>query len=267
MGLAGMLVVWSITAGAQSVRPPTDQTVPSAPPPRATPVADTPPAAGQPKVISPADARPGAIKAPSTGVKKPDEPPTTIDAGESELDPKAGVHIFRKNVVVHSPQFDLTTDGTLEVHIKPQKDKPASAPPAPANPGADPKAPAPKAGDPKAGAPQTPVADAGKAKAGGEGTSSQIDIDWAEARGRLVNVQKRGADGRLKVGIAKHIIFDSKTGEITLKEWPQVQDGPNLIIATEESTVMVIDQNNHFRSYGGKTTTKLMPANDPNKGK
>jgi hypothetical protein len=94
--------------------------------------------------------------------------------------------------------------------------------------------------------------------------STTSDIESADARGKMVNVQKKGVDGRIKAGVGRHIIYDGNTGIITLKEWPQVQDGPNLIIATEESTVMVLDQNNHLDVHG-KSVTKLMPENDPNK--
>jgi lipopolysaccharide export system protein LptA len=229
---------------------------------------------------------PKARKAAAPGAKT--DEPTVIDADESNFDPKTGLHTFTGNVRVKSPQFTMTTDGKLDVKMK---DPPKDPPPAPnAADGkggkGDPKGAAPtgtKGGPPPSGptnstagakgnpppapntadAKATAKADPAKTAAPDDGdTTSQIDK--AVATGKLSTVRQIGPDGKIKEGVAQIIIYESDKGTLTLKEWPQVQSGPNHIISTEKGTIMILDKNNHL-DVKGRSTTKLEPEKDPNK--
>jgi lipopolysaccharide export system protein LptA len=238
-------------------------------PSKAEPAPSISPANAQPQPLTPPD--PKARKAAAPGPKT--DEPTVIDADESNFDPKTGLHTFIGNVRVKSPQFTMTTDGKLDVKMKdPPKDPPPPAPNAADAKGGkgDPKgaAPAGAKGSPPpapttADAKATAKADAPKTTAPDDGdTTSQIDK--AVATGKLSTVRQIGPDGKIKEGVAQIIIYESDKGTLTLKEWPQVQSGPNHIISTEKGTIMILDKNNHL-DVKGRSTTKLEPEKDPNK--
>lgn len=82
-------------------------------------------------------------------------------------------------------------------------------------------------------------------------------IEKAEARGPMVTVEKMSEQGDLQVGHCKHLIYDGKTGNTTLMEWPQVQVGNKLHKATEPGCVMIIDQKGMLTTHGGHETIIL----------
>ena len=210
--------------------------------------------------IAPETAQPEPLVAPEA--KKPKaaaaksakaDQATVIDADETHFEPKTGVHTFIGNVKVTSPTFTLTTDGQLEVRMKQAEKK--TKPKAPPTPPAD----AAKGSDAKGG--PAPVATE-EPEAEEEDVGSQIDT--ATATGKLSTVRQVGPDGKVKEGNARVIIYNSIKGTLTLKEWPQVQSGKSRIIATEGSTIMILDKDNHL-DVKGAATTKLEPEKDPNK--
>lgn len=265
-----------VTPGVKMIDPSKTEPVPSAPavkitPENAKPEPLTPPDPKQPKVADPKAA-------------KADEP-TIIDADESQFDPKSGIHTFIGHVKVKSPQFNMTTDGKLDVKMKDTPNAaPAGAatgkadakgtPPPPGSVAADSKgkASAGKSDAPKASpttakgaTPAVAKADAPKATpAADDDESTTSQIDTAVATGKLSTVTQKSPDGKIKEGVAQIIIYESTHGTLTLKEWPQVQSGPNRIIATEKSTIMILDKDNHL-DVKGRATTKLEPDKDPNK--
>ena len=83
------------------------------------------------------------------------------------------------------------------------------------------------------------------------------NIDKADARGPMVLIEKMSAEGELQVGHCKHLIYDGKTGNSTLLDWPQVQAGNKLHKATEPGCVMVIDQKGMLTTTGGHQTIIL----------
>lgn len=83
------------------------------------------------------------------------------------------------------------------------------------------------------------------------------NIDKADARGPMVLIEKMSAEGELQVGHCKHLIYDGKTGNSTLLDWPQVQAGNKLHKATEPGCVMVIDQKGLLTTTGGHQTIIL----------
>ncbi len=218
--------------------------------------------------ISPDAAQPEALNAPEAKKPKVDpakkdksDEPTIIDADESQFDPKSGIHTFIGNVKVVSPTFTMTTDGKLDVKMKDTKKTPPPPPaptPAPGDKKADVDA---KKGDAKGDPKAIPPA---KAKPAGDDGETTSEIDTAIASGKLSTVRQIGPDGKIKEGIGRVIIYKSDKGTLTLKEWPQVQSGKNRIIATDGSTIMILDKDNHL-DVKGPATTKLEPDKDPNK--
>ena len=82
-------------------------------------------------------------------------------------------------------------------------------------------------------------------------------IEKADARGPMVTVEKISEEGELQVGHCKHLIYDGKTGNTTLLEWPQVQAGNRLHRSTEPGCVMIIDRAGKLTTNGGHETIVL----------
>lgn len=82
-------------------------------------------------------------------------------------------------------------------------------------------------------------------------------IETAEARGNVVVVQElesTKANQEKAVGRAGLMIYKPSTGEVTLREWPSVQQGINNQIATESGTVMILRSTGESRTIGGSKT-------------
>lgn len=87
-----------------------------------------------------------------------------------------------------------------------------------------------------------------------------------------VNIEQQGAnDSGEKVmssGKAGVAVYEPATGDITLKLWPQVRQGKNFQVATDENTIMVLNSKGTFRTKGQTRTMILDPgANDATKAK
>ncbi|WP_395734580.1 LptA/OstA family protein, partial [Prosthecobacter sp.] len=82
-------------------------------------------------------------------------------------------------------------------------------------------------------------------------------IDKADARGPMVTIEKISEDGSLQIGHCKHLIYDGKTEQTTLLEWPQLQDGNQLHKATEAGCIMIIDKTGKLTTTGGHETIIL----------
>jgi hypothetical protein len=50
------------------------------------------------------------------------------------------------------------------------------------------------------------------------------------------------------------MIYKPSTGEVTLREWPSVQQGINNQVATEAGTVMILRSTGESRTVGGSKT-------------
>ena len=136
------------------------------------------------------------------------------------FDAKARIAIFEGNVKVDHPGFDLECD-KLEVFFKPE----SAAKPAPAE---------------------------GAAPASGE--SGTGEIDKVIATGRMVRIEKPASTGEMQIGQCKKAIFYADSENIEMYIWPQVQKGQYRMTATEESTVIKIDQNGGLEALGQTTS-------------
>jgi lipopolysaccharide transport protein LptA len=66
------------------------------------------------------------------------------------------------------------------------------------------------------------------------------------------------------VGRSEHAVYTAGDGSVELTGMPKVQQGPNMHIATNAQTVMVIDQDGHLNTHGPSRTEIRQ---EPNAGK
>lgn len=83
-----------------------------------------------------------------------------------------------------------------------------------------------------------------------------------------VNIEQQGKnDSGEKVtsaGKSEIAVYEPATGDITLKGWPQVHQGKNFQVATEEGTTMVLNSKGTFRTKG-QTRTMILDAGQKDK--
>jgi len=164
--------------------------------------------------------------------------------GETTFDAKAGMAIFIKEVKVNDPQFALTADKLTAYLKKTSKE------------GAQGEAPAPS---------PTPAAKA-------DAASSVSGLDRAVAEGNVIITQDKLDE---KTGETTHYIgkgaraeYEAATGKMTLSGWPQIQQGLNNQVATEEGTVMMMDKDGHLTTKGPSMTvikSETKPEAKPSK--
>jgi lipopolysaccharide assembly outer membrane protein LptD (OstA) len=91
-------------------------------------------------------------------------------------------------------------------------------------------------------------------------------IDKAVAEGNVVIRQEKpsenGGPPQINIGKGRRVIFDNKTGEVTLRGWPQLQQGISTHIATSQQTVMVLDRAGHLQTTG-PSITRIQDQPDP----
>ncbi|XHR27720.1 MAG: LptA/OstA family protein [Chthoniobacteraceae bacterium] len=170
--------------------------------------------------------------------------------GETLFDGKASTAIFIKDVRIVDPQFTLTAD-KLTAYLKKSDKNPVPALPGPATP------------TPAA----TPTPTPKPAGAKSEPTSG---LERAVAEGHVVITQERTDEktGEVTtyVGRAAKAEYDAAKGEMTLSGWPQIQQGMNNQVATEEGTIMIMDKDGHLHTKGpSMTLIKTDSKNDLNK--
>lgn len=215
--------------------------------------APQPAAPSTPPVAAPAPASPKPIApAPLDKPKAKSLQITDIHADANDFDPKNSVFVFSGNVDVKNPGFHLTTDGTFEVKMK-KEDKKAKAPTAETKPTA-----APGAKPEAKSLVEAPVLPPNTTAS--EPAKEENNIESAVARGKMVVIEKKGDDGKTKVGQSRYAHYDGATGDMTLRDWPQVSDGENMIIAIEASTVMVLTADGKLRTMGGRTETRIIQS-------
>ena len=162
--------------------------------------------------------------------------------GAAFFDSETSIALFTENVEVRHPQFFVLCD-EFEVHmLKEEKPKEGEKPKADAK-----SKPRAAANDPvTSGAPAGGPGDAAPAPDSG--------IKFAIARGRMVTIEKLTETGEVQVGHAKHATYDGATGDILLRDFPQVQRGQHLQIATDPSTTMTLKQNGALNTRGPSRT-------------
>ena len=77
------------------------------------------------------------------------------------------------------------------------------------------------------------------------------------ASGSVVITQsKKNDQGDIIKSIGKcgKATYDAVTGDVTMEDWPQIQQGINNQIATQQTTVMILNPKGHSRTIGGSRT-------------
>lgn len=163
---------------------------------------------------------------------------TEIVALEATFDQKAHIAVFIGQVVVTDPEFNVQCD-KLTAYLK-HDEKPAAefAPgrlKAPTTPAPDPK---PEDKKPKGG---------GLEKALCEADPGSVCT---------VTQEKQEIDGSIShsIGHGRKVHYDAVTGDITLTGRPDVQQGINTCISTDESTIMILNRDGHMRVTGPHKT-------------
>ncbi|HEX8313327.1 MAG TPA: LptA/OstA family protein [Chthoniobacteraceae bacterium] len=166
---------------------------------------------------------------------KKDKGPTEITALEATFDQKSSQAVFIGNVVVKDPEFNVVCDQLTAV-LKSQKStgKPAAAAaePAPA------RTENTKKKDEKGGGLERAVAEASPGKR------------------VIITQEKLEADGSLTryVGKAEKADYDTRTGDIILTGWPEVNQGINSIVATDRETVITLNRDGRMKTNGAHKT-------------
>jgi lipopolysaccharide export system protein LptA len=156
--------------------------------------------------------------------------PTEITASqEASFDEKTRKAIFIGEVHVNDPQFNLVCD-KLTAFLKKST-----------GPNGAKDAPAPNA---------TPKPAVGPDDSGG--------LEKAIAEGHVVITQDKpnpdGGEPTHYIGRGSRVEYDAKTGDVTLTGWPQVQSGINNQVATDQSTVMILNRDGRMKTIGPSKT-------------
>ncbi len=188
------------------------------PAPAATPDATPPPLTNRPASESPGDTTPPTDDDPT----KTGQTETDIDATTSaSFNSKDRIAIFSGNVRVKDPRFELACD-ELTVYLNKGAAPDAAAPGASATP--PPLKPAPAAAP---GQEPTPAPPGG-------------GIDHAVAKGHVIIIQRKaatkpGEEDKLSIGRGGLGTFDNKTGDMVLKDWPNLEQNGSSLVATAQS--------------------------------
>jgi lipopolysaccharide export system protein LptA len=176
-------------------------------------------------------------------------PVGVIEADQSDFDLNRSVFIYRGNVRARHPEFYIECE---ELEVEMIRETPTAS-----------KAAAKEAtkADKKAVNQKT---DSNKSRAAAKDSSGQAPpIRRAVARGPMVVIEKRSADGDLQQGRCRLLEYDGKTGEITLRDYPQVQKGNVLHVATTADTMMIFDRAGSLRTQGRPRTVILNENSQP----
>lgn len=82
-------------------------------------------------------------------------------------------------------------------------------------------------------------------------------IEVAEASGNVIVVQELShakPDQEKAIGRAGRMTYKPETGDVTLREWPSIQQGINKQVASEAGTVMYLRSSGESRTVGGSKT-------------
>jgi len=185
--------------------------------------------------------------------KRGDEPAkkskgqTEITSLEATFDQKSSVAVFLGEVVVKDPEFTVNCDRlTAYLKKKSTTERPAAA--------AGPTSANPPPANPR-------PANAGVGKPADDSKGGGLERAVAEANsGNIVVVtqDKVEADGSItkNIGKGRKVTYDAATGNIVLTGNPNIQQGINLFVATDENTVMTLNRNGQVK-FDGPTKTIL----------
>ena len=175
-------------------------------------------------------------------VPKKNEPPakkpkgqTEITANEATFDQKTREAVFIQEVVVKDPEFSVMCDRLIAFlkKAKANSDAPHATPP-----------------------PATPSPAAVKAEENGKGGLERAVAEASPGNIVIITQDKIETDGSVtqNIGKGKKVTYDATTGNIVLTGLPSVQQGINLCVATDESTIMTLNRNGRMKVEGPHKT-------------
>ena len=179
--------------------------------------------------------------------------PTEITSQETQFDGQSRTGVFIGSVKVIDPDFTMTTD-KLTVHMAKQEEGGGlSSAEADgnviivhANEAKNAKSGSDAGGSPAATPSPTPA------------TSSVL----ADPPGPSPSPTPPPV---LSTGRAQKAIYDAKDESVTLIGWPQITQGVNTHISTEEGTRMILYRDGRLKTYGGSRTI-IQDKSEANKG-
>jgi lipopolysaccharide export system protein LptA len=166
--------------------------------------------------------------------------PTEITArDEVQFDGQSRTGVFIGNVKVIDPDFTMTTD-KLTVHMAKQEEGGGlSSAEAEGN---------------------VVIVHANESKAKGGAQTGTSPAPTASASPTTVASDPPGAQPSpspalvLSTGRAQKAVYDAKDQSMTLIGWPQITQGINTHISTEEGTRMILYRDGHLKTFGGSRT-------------
>ena len=165
---------------------------------------------------------------------KPREPTVVIEADEAVFNLREAVFVYTGHVRARHPQFYIECDELVVEMLREEKpEKQASKEKKPADK---------KSADEAITAGDEP-------RDGG--------IRKAVATGSTVTIEKRNAEGEVQMGKCRKAVYDGLTGAITMSNYPQVQRGNILHMATQPDTLMVFEKDGRLRTTGRPRTVIL----------
>jgi len=172
--------------------------------------------------------------------------PTEITAQEASFDQKANQAVFAGKVVVKNPEFNITCD-KLTAFLRSEKGKGSAAPA-----GAVPAVPV------------KPVAAPAPANPASQGPNTG-GLEKAIAEGSVVITQEKlDAEGNVSrsVGRARRATYEASTGDVVLTGRPELQQGINACVATDDSTIITLNREGRMKVTGpSKTVIRDAPEN------
>lgn len=190
----------------------------------AAPAPPTPPAGPQPQALPP-------LEDPAA---KPREPTVVIEADEAVFNLREAVFVYTGHVRARHPQFYIECDELVVEMLREEKPDEAKD--------KGKTAPGKKSAD-------DAITTADEPRDGG--------IRKAVATGSTVTIEKRNAEGEVQMGKCRKAVYDGVTGAITMSNYPQVQRGNILHMATQPDTLMVFEKDGRLRTTGRPRTVIL----------
>lgn len=161
-------------------------------------------------------------------------PTVIIEADSSVFDLNGAVFIYTGRVRARHPQFYIECDELVLEMVKPPEDTNSAA--------NKPEKPAPKAESSKSD------------------EKKDSGIKKAIATGATVTIEKLSEEGDTQIGKCRKAVYDGLSGEIVMSNFPQVQKGNILHVATQPDTLMIFDQKGSLRTVGRPRTIILNDA-------
>ena len=189
----------------------------------------------QPLSIGVGDTKVGTAPKRDEKPLQKDKGPTEITALEATFDQKASQAVFIGNVVVKDPEFNVVCDKLTAV-LKNQKSNGKAAAPA--------------------AEPSPARAEGGKKKDDKSGGLERAVAEASPGKRVIITQEKLEADGSLTryVGKAEKADYDTRTGDIILTGWPEVNQGINSIVATDRETVITLNRDGRMKTTGAHKT-------------